>query len=215
MLYEKNASAIDRISQQSSHSQSYRIEGGSQRLIDALQASIAAPDIHLNTCVQSIHQEDLSIDTLRDGKSHIYSAEKIVLALPPRITQQHIRFDPEHSQSISEAWRAIPTWMSGHSKIVVIYAEPFWREQNLSGEVFSHQGPLSEIYNASPATEEYYALTSFVALTAQQRMQMSHDEPIDACMALLLRLFGEKSHMSWIPGPRTGVRTKTWTQPLT
>ena len=206
LLYEKTPSDIERYSQQSSHSQSSRIAGGSQSLVDALQSSIADSAIHLDTRVQSIHQQGLHIDAMRAGKQHVYSADKIVLALPPRITQQQISFDPGHSDQIIEAWRAIPTWMSGHSKMIFIYARPFWREQNLSGEVFSHHGPLTEIYDASPATEEVYALTSFVGLSAQQRMQLDQDELIATCMAQLLRLFGEQSQHV------LDIKIKDWSQ---
>ncbi|MFW2439943.1 MAG: flavin monoamine oxidase family protein [Arenicellales bacterium] len=193
MLYEKTSTEVERHSGQSSHSQSYRIAGGSQSLIDALQSNIPLSCIHLNTCVQSIHQTDLCIHTLRDGRPCEYTANKIILALPPRLTQQNIAFDPPFSKDITEAWSDIPTWMSGHSKIVFIYEKPFWREQNLSGEVFSHFGPLSEIYDATPVNEEYYALTSFVGLNAQQRNQMRPEQLIEACMAQLQRLFGEDS----------------------
>ena len=94
---------------------------------------------------------------------------------------------------IINAWKDIPTWMSGHCKIVFIYNKPFWRENNYSGEVFSHYGPLSEIYDASPQSEEHYALTSFVGLNSQQRKQVDQKQLIDSSMAQLQRLFGDES----------------------
>jgi monoamine oxidase len=96
--------------------------------------------------------------------------------------------------------------MSGHCKIVFIYEKPFWREQGLSGEVFSHRGPLSEIYDATPVDEEYYALTSFVGLNAQQRKKMGHEQLIEACMAQLQRLFGEDSKNT------LDIKIKDWSQ---
>jgi monoamine oxidase len=206
LLYEKSPSAIERYSDQSSHGYSYRIAGGCQSLIDALQSTIDTPCIQLNTHVQSINQKGLSIDAQHDGKKVTYSADKIILALPPRITQQNITIEPGLSKHIIETWRAIPTWMSGHSKMVFIYAEPFWRDQNLSGEVFSHHGPLAEIYDGSPADEKYYALTSFVGLSAQQRQQMKRDQLVAACMAQLKRLFGDESQRI------LDIKIKDWSQ---
>ncbi len=193
MLYEKSPSAIERHSGQSSHGQSYRIAGGGQHLIETLQSQLPQSCIHLNTAVKSIHEADMSIHTVRDGEACQYTANKIILALPPRLTQQNISFDPPFSKDITAAFGDIPTWMSGHCKIVFIYEKPFWREQNLSGEVFSQYGPLSEIYDATPVNEEYYALTSFVGLNAQQRKQMDNEQLIEACMLQLQRLFGEDS----------------------
>ncbi|HEY9052396.1 MAG TPA: FAD-dependent oxidoreductase, partial [Gammaproteobacteria bacterium] len=69
----------------------------------------------------------------------------------------------------------------------------FWREANLSGEVFSRQGPLSEIYDGSPANEAYFALTAFVGLNAHQRKQIQVEQLIELCLAQLERLFGEAS----------------------
>jgi monoamine oxidase len=206
MLYEKTSAEIERHAGQSSHSQSYRIAGGGQSLIDALQADTPLASIHLNTCVQSVYQADMSVHTIRDGKPYKYTADKIILALPPRLIQQNIALDPPFSEDISEVLGDIPTWMSGHCKIVFIYEKPFWREQGLSGEVFSHHGPLSEIYDATPVNEDYYALTSFVGLNAQQRNQISREQLIEACMAQLQRLFGEDSKNI------LDIKLKDWSQ---
>jgi monoamine oxidase len=148
----------------------------------------------------------MSIHTIRDGEPCKYTANKVILALPPRLTQKNIAFDPPFSKGITEALGDIPTWMSGHCKIIFIYEKPFWREQNLSGEVFSHYGPLSEIYDATPVAEEYYALTSFVGLNAQQRHQMGHEQLIEACMVQLHRLFGDDSKNT------LDIKIKDWSQ---
>ncbi|MFV2005672.1 MAG: flavin monoamine oxidase family protein [Gammaproteobacteria bacterium] len=205
-LYEKSSTDIERYSGQSSHNQSYRIAGGAQSLIDALQSTISTSCIQLNSPVQSVNQNDMSVNTIRDGKLFTYTAEKIILALPPRVALQNISFYPPLSDHIIEALNDIPTWMSSHSKIVFIYEKPFWRDQKLSGEVFSQHGPLTEIYDASPATEEYYALTSFVGFNAQQREKLSQDELISACLAQLLRLFGTGSKNV------LDIRIKDWSQ---
>ncbi len=206
MLYEKTSTDIERHSGPSSHSKSHRIAGGSQNIIDALQTKINKSNIHLNTQVQSINQNNLSITSLREGKPQQYTADNIILALPPRLINRHIRFEPALPTQITQAWSEIPTWMSAHSKIVFIYATPFWREQNLSGEVFSQHGPLSEIYDGSPVSEEYYALTSFVGLNAQQRAQVSESQLIEACMAQLHRLFGDDSKNI------IDIKIKDWSQ---
>ncbi|RDH86068.1 MAG: amine oxidase [endosymbiont of Galathealinum brachiosum] len=193
MLYEKNPDEIEHYTGQSSHSESYRIAGASQQLIETLQNKLPESGIHLNTLVQSINKDDMSIYTIRDGKKFQYTANKIILALPPRLIQQNIDFTPAIPEEISNIWKSIPTWMSGHCKIMFIYEKPFWRDNNLSGEVFSHYGPLSEIYDGSPSSEEYYALTAFVGLNAHQRKQVDKERLIESCMKQLQRLFGDES----------------------
>lgn len=193
MLYELDVNNIERYAGQSSHDQSYRIAGGSRALVDALQSKLAASSIHLNTQVKSIDQKTLSVEVISNNKARVYSADKIILALPPRIAYQRIEFNPPLDDAMLKTWESIPTWMSAHSKIVFIYDKAFWREQNLSGEVFSRQGPLSEIYDGSPANEAFYALVAFVGLDANQRNQIQAEQLKQLCLAQLQRLFGDAS----------------------
>ncbi|MCW9046944.1 MAG: FAD-dependent oxidoreductase [Gammaproteobacteria bacterium] len=193
MIYEKNPDEIERYEGQSSHSQSYRIKDGSYQLIKALLTKVPQSSIHLNTLVKEIHKDNLEIYTIRDGKPVNYTADKIILAIPPRLILENIIFNPPIAEDITNTWKNIPTWMSGHCKIVFIYDKPFWRDNNLSGEVFSHYGPLSEIYDASPESEEHYALTSFVGLNSHQRKQIDEKSLIDLSLAQLQRLFGDES----------------------
>ena len=191
ILYEADIKAAERYSDQSAHSESYRISGGAKRLIESLQSELSKNSLHLNTQAHTLNQNPLSIETLRNGKPYLYTANKIVLALPPRITLQTINFKPALTSKVSQYWETIPTWMAGHCKIIFIYDQPFWRNQKLSGEVFSRQGPLTEIYDGTPEDENFYALTAFVGLNAQQRAQLSSEQLIAQCMIQLRRLFGE------------------------
>ena len=193
MLYEKKPNEIEHYNGQSSHSESYRISGTSQQLIETLQSRLPESDIHLNTLVQSINKENMEVKTIRDGKTFHYTADNIILALPPRLIQQNITFNPPIAEEMTNIWKSTPTWMSGHCKIMFIYDKPFWRDKHLSGEVFSHCGPLSEIYDASPSSEEYYALSAFVGLNVHQRKQLDKNRLIDSSMAQLQRLFGDES----------------------
>jgi len=193
MLYEKNPNEIERYNGQSSHSQSYRIKGGSYQLIESLLTKIPQSNIHLSTIVKEINKDKLEIHAIKNGQSIRYTADKIILALPPRLILENIIFNPAMPEDITNTWKNIPTWMSGHCKIIFIYDKPFWRTNSLSGEVFSHYGPLSEIYDACPESEEYYALTSFVGLNSHQRKKIDVKRLIDSSMAQLQRLFGDES----------------------
>ncbi|MEE9303833.1 MAG: FAD-dependent oxidoreductase [Thiotrichaceae bacterium] len=202
-LYELDAKTVERYTDQSSHESSYRIVGGAFQLIQALQADLSDSSMHLNTRVTllekpasesqttlTIHAQQNSTSTKHPIK---YSADTIILALPPRLGRQTIAFKPVLDKEVLQLWQDTPTWMAGHCKMVFIYDTPFWREQNLSGEVFSSYGPLSEIYDGSPANESYYALTSFVKLNSHQRKQIGFDQLKKMCMTQLQRLFGDAS----------------------
>jgi monoamine oxidase len=129
-----------------------------------------------------------------------------VLALPPRLAQQNIEFNAPLADEITQPWKQTSTWMAAQCKILFIYDKPFWREQNLSGEVFSQRGPLTEIYDGSPVNEEFYALTSFVGLSVQQRQQLEQKKLIELCLNQLQRLFGEASQIT------IDIQVRDWSQ---
>jgi len=218
MLYETSGNNMQRYGGQSSHSQSYRIVGGATSLVDKLASELDPFSTHTNTQVLSINQETLNINARRDDKEITYTADKIILALPLRLLEQKIEFQPPVKNEITQLWKDTPTWMAGHCKIIFIYETAFWRDDNLSGEVFSQHGPMSEIYDGSPDTEEYYALTAFIGLNSQQRRQINSEQLIDACMMQLNRLFGQASQnikdiqiMDWSTDPFTASEIDTMT----
>lgn len=193
ILYEMAPNNIQRYSGQSAHEQSYRIVDGGQRLIEALRSRLPNSLLHLDSQVTSINQKPSEIEIARNGKSIKYSTDKIILALPPRVALSMIKFKPVLQDNIIQLWNSISTWMAGQCKVVFIYKNPFWRNQNLSGEVFSQYGPLTEIYDASAEDESFFALTSFVGINAVQRKLLSTEQLIEKCMAQLQRLFGDES----------------------
>lgn len=197
MLYEQNSQNIQQHAGPSSHNQSYRVSGGAEKLTRTLTNRLNDACIFPDTPVTAINQSTLNIQATRDKQNLSFSADNIILALPPRVTLQTISFTPPLSNDIVQLWKNTPTWMAGHCKLVFIYNTAFWREQNLSGEVFSHHGPLSEIYDGSPDHKNqhahYYALTAFVGLNAVQRKSITSEDLIQQSMQQLQRLFGDES----------------------
>lgn len=193
-LYEIDATAIEQLDDQSVHDMSFRLVGGAGRLIDALQQAI--PDSCICCDTKVTHIEDNSGDDCIDitsEKTGTIKAAKVIMALPPRVSLQSIDFSPALPGHLETLWQSTPTWMASHCKFVFIYDRPFWREKNLSGEVFSRHGPLTEIYDGSPQDDKVFALTAFVGLDANQRRMLKPEQLAAACMAQLKRLFGEAS----------------------
>jgi len=197
ILYEVDAKTIERHNDPSSHEMSYRVSGGAGEITRKLHAELASNTVRLNTPVSSIEKSNtdsrLCIQTSHKNKTLRYSADKVILALPPRLCQSNIAFTPALAKNVLTLWEETPTWMAGHCKIVFIYKQAFWRAQKLSGEVFSRHGPLSEIYDGSPLDETVFALTAFVGLNAHQRKSINTEQLIEMCLAQLQRLFGDAS----------------------
>lgn len=193
MLYENPQGQIQSHDGPSSHGQSYRFTGGAIALINALKNQLNTSAIQLHTTVTEINTESLTISAEQNGKIKHYSADKIILALPLRLLANNINFIPQLPAELIASWNNTSTWMAGHCKAVFIYDTAFWREQNFSGEVFSQRGPMTEIYDASPYNEAFYALTSFIGLNAHQRKQLGKKDLLKACQAQLVHLFGTQA----------------------
>lgn len=195
MLYETVDGTLQQYGGPSSHDQSCRVVAGTIELINALQQQLQRSEIHLHTEVNSIdlHNGKITATCTADNteKTVSYDADKIILALPLRLLAQNIQLTPPVDAALLAQWNNTATWMASHCKIVFIYKQAFWREQQRSGEVFSHYGPMTEIYDASPDNESFHALSAFIGLNAQQRKQIGRKALISACQAQLQRLFGD------------------------
>lgn len=184
---------------------SLRLDGGMAGLVDGVARSLSLDRLHLSHRVSSIHQkaEELIVRCLHKGETREVKAQRVVLALPPRLAASTITFEPVLPEAAQRAMQAVPTWMAGHAKVVAVYNTPFWREAGLSGDAISHRGPLAEIHDASPADGTVGALFGFVGVPAPFRRQEGFD--LEAySRQQLQRLFGPQA------GDPSSVLVQDW-----
>ena len=176
----------------------YRIVGGTTKLIDALLSRIDKHNIRLSSPVESLHygERGWRITTESGGFSHL------VLAAPPRVlvdklyTQEPNNTDVERLfKTLNSKFKQTPTWMAAQAKFAITFDTPFWRDHGLSGQAFSHVGPMGEIHDASFEDNngnEVFALFGFIGVPYQHRQQISQGEMTTACISQLRLLFGER-----------------------
>lgn len=176
---------------------SHRIDGGVQALIQQFQSCIPSEKYMLNTQVKQLKQlENYKIEVTvlnKENKEVSFTAESVVLAMPPNIIQENIQFIPELSQKSRQSLSAKRTWMASQAKIVVVYNRPFWRENHLSGTANSFKGPLQEIHDASPQNGSSGALFGFFGLTPAERKAFGKRKVFESVTAQLVRLFGNEA----------------------
>ena len=146
-----------------------RLDGGMQALTRRLRDEVDERAVLLSARVGRIVAgagRSASV-TLDDGRS--LRAQRVVLALPPRVIAETIAFEPALPERLLKQMRSTPTWMAGHAKAVAIYSEPFWRARGLSGDALSQRGPLGELHDASPRDASPGALFGFFAASAAWR----------------------------------------------
>jgi len=212
-IYEDEQS-VRRGNPSASMAGSYRMKGGMHQIIVALESRIAAERLLCSTPVTKLTRSDESICTtvLMAGTMTEIHSDRVVFAMPPRLVEQTIGFDPPLPSARASALRANATWMAGHAKLLAVYGEPFWRARGLSGDAISHRGPLGEIHDASPNEGGPYALFGFFGVPASYRA--AHEEQLRAAaIEQLVRLFGSQARSplevmikDWASDPLTATQ---------
>ena len=139
---------------------SARMKGTLSKLIDTLNARLKSTVIILNEEVLSVQDGD---GVIVKSKNNSYESDFLISTLPPRLTAQ-LAFNPGLPASLKKKMLSLHTWMGNSAKCVVEFKSPVWRENSLSGFVFSNIGPLGEIHDASEGDK--YALFGFVSANA-------------------------------------------------
>lgn len=174
---------------------SFRVAGGMARIIDGLVERLPAERLRCGTRVTAIAKTPGGLEiTLVDdtGEERQSVAERVLLAIPPRLAARSIAFTPTLPAPLLETLAGIPTWMAGHAKVVAVYERPFWRDHGLSGHAFSHSGPAMEIHDASQP-DGPAALFGFLGIPAAQRRTHAEATLKAAAVTQFERLFGPEA----------------------
>ncbi|OIQ82430.1 putrescine oxidase [mine drainage metagenome] len=179
----------------SSDPPSARLQGATGGLIAALRARLGCSRVLTGSTVLRLRRVGAEVELdaqLANGDSATWRADHVLLALPPRVAERRVVFEPPLPHELARRWRSTPTWMAPHAKYVAIYPTPFWREQGLSGAARSALGPLVEIHDVS-MPGGHAALFGFVGVPAQARRQLGDGVLRAHCRDQFGRLFGERA----------------------
>lgn len=164
------------------HLGAQRIAGGTGELTAALAQRIPAERIHLSHALVALTDRGEHVELVfQTGRTEIVAtARRVVLAMPPRLVEEHVLFAPQLSPDLMHAMLATPTWMAATAKAVMTYGErPELRERSGAGNAFvtHEQATLAEIFDAS-AADGRLALGGFLALSAKLRRAFRKGLPL-------------------------------------
>lgn len=148
-----------------------RINGGMQALIHALAAQLDHQRLRLacHLTQLELNADGVTAQCQQDGCEQTWQAQRVVIAVPPRVALRDISFTPALPKATQQQLQQLPTWMASRAKMVAVYSHPFWRDRQQSGLAISQCGPLAEIHDASPADGSKGALFAFFHWPAEQR----------------------------------------------
>ncbi|MHB8883695.1 MAG: flavin monoamine oxidase family protein [Methylovirgula sp.] len=167
---------------ESVHAGARRVVGGMMSIVEALAKKVPADAIHLGYALTAIIDRGDHVDLhfRHDGQTVVIEARRVVLTMPPRIVEEHVRFEPDLDSRLVEAMQETYTWMAGEAKAIVVYDKADWREQGRSGSAFvlHEQAVLGEIFDACDATGTRAALGGFLALAPSLRQSFKAGLPM-------------------------------------
>lgn len=193
---------------------SIRLAGGMGALVRALARGLPDGVIRLGARVTRIMMDRghvrLTIQPAK-GCTESIAAAQVIAALPPRLLETSIAFEPAIEPAARLRWRETPTWMAPHAKFFALYDRPFWRDAGLSGMAQSLVGPMGEIHDATTASGAA-ALFGFLGIDADRRAAVGSTALTRACIDQLARLFGAEAGrpgatllMDWSAEPLTAT----------
>lgn len=153
---------------------SYRIQGGTSSLINALMNELKTSQISLNQEITTIFQEEN--DIIVQSKTHEFKADKVISTLPPNLFLNTISVNPTLPDLLVNIGKNTHTWMGESIKIALTFATPFWRKAS-SGTIFSNVGPVSEMYDHANYENNRFALKGFLngayfSMTKSERLEL-------------------------------------------
>lgn len=172
-----------------SEASSYRLRGGTGLLTDTLAGHLEEHEIILNAKVTAIEEtgENVKIVTA-EGKE--YTANKVVLCLPPQLAASTIKFSSVLPAPMGQLLASVQTWMAGSIKFTIEYSKPFWREKGYSGMLYSHAGIVAEMYDHTNYEGTKYGFTGFLNPGAASYSQEVRREFV---LLQLAELLGEEA----------------------
>ena len=188
LFYISSAGSIELLLDTEGGAQQDRVVGGTQiiatRIADELGEALV-----LGSPVRAVVHGDAGVGVGADEVS--VNARRAILALAPPLAGR-IAYDPP----LPAARDALCARMAMGTvvKCMAVYDRPWWREEGLSGQATSTDGPISVVFDNSPPDGSPGVLLAFFeGRAAREASALSEAERRAAVAECLERLFGPRA----------------------
>jgi monoamine oxidase len=165
-----------------------RIVGGPSVLAERL-ASHLANTVHLSAPVRRIEQRAKEVIVAADGV--LARAGHAIVSVPPALASR-IAYEPA-----LPGWRDQLTQNAPHGSVIkvnVLYDEPFWRADGLSGQALGDRGPIKFTFDNSPPDGSAGVLVAFLeGAQARRYARATPDERRSVVLGSLEAYFGARA----------------------
>ena len=182
----------------------FRIKGGAHALVAGLLGTIDDADQRvrrgwvLERCKFDEAAGEIILAGRRSAAEEAFEvrAKRVVLAVPPKMLAERVRFEPPLSAARQSAMDQSRTWMAGVTKVALLYVARFWPADATSvGLARRPNSPAFQVYDAGGTATSPAAITFFARVD---------DNEIDD--AVLAQQCADQLAAAWT---RAGVDTQT------
>jgi monoamine oxidase len=182
-----------------------RFVGGAHNIAMRLAEDVAE-ETYINAEVRRVSQ--LSDSVRVSGPGFTATGRRVVIAVPVPLAGR-LGYDPPMPVSRDQAAQR----MTGGAaiKYIVLYDEPFWRADGLTGMVISPTGPVRTVLDACPPDGTPGILTAFISgPPAREVSRLTEGERRELLLRSLVRWFGPRAgrpydviETNWMAEPYT------------
>jgi monoamine oxidase len=131
------------------------VKGGMQTIATKVAEKLGS-SLQLESPVRKIVQDNEGVEVFSDKT--VVRAKRVIVAVPTNLID-HIQFDPALPITRAELVRHMPAGQI--HKSVLIYDEPFWRSDGLSGECAAIDHPISMSLDTTPPSGKPGSISFF------------------------------------------------------
>ncbi len=182
-FYLRSGGGISYLNDFEGGAQDSRVDGGAHRICELLAERLPAGTVRLGEPVVAVH-DDAHVVTVHTERA-AYDADAVVVAVPPRLAHAL-----ELVPGVPQPRATSRTGRGCAVKVHLVYPEPAWRRDGLSGWSVNAEGPLLSTVDDSPQYGTVGVLTGFVTgAAAHAYATLARDEQVETATLQAAQVF--------------------------
>jgi monoamine oxidase len=188
-FYVRSGTDLETLLSVDGGAQQDRIVGGSIAICERMAAALG-DRLRLSSPVRSIDHDDHGVAVGLDGGAQV-RADRVVVTLPPTLAGRLV-YSPSLPSWRDQLTQRLPA--GSVIKLYLVYDEPFWRADGLTGQAASDEGPVKVMFDNSPPSGTPGVLMGFMeGMDGRVWARRSSDERRRAAIECAVRYFGERA----------------------
>lgn len=191
--YIHSAGGWSKLTDSEGGAQQDRVEGGMQPVAEQLADRLPAGTVRLSHAVRTVTQDGAGVRVEAHGPAGavVLAAARAVVAIPPTLSGR-IAYDPPLDGQRDQLVQRMP--QGSVVKFHVLYDEPWWRDEGLSGMVLAPGEPIGVTFDCTPPAGTPGLISGFfegpsAVAAGAQTTEARRDVVVD----VLARAMGERA----------------------